>query len=303
MAERLGLGRRRLLLVLPALFCAAVLVIEPGTTSAASQSAAKDPLPIPGAFRLAGSDGYTLYVIGVGSREGHSGSVLIFASAKGRGVSYRAPATVTETSIEADLGELGEISLSFQRTNRATSVPCGKRTIRFDSGHYEGKVIFNGEEGYTSAEATSVPGNIDFFLAGFCGEGVISETFFSGGPSRRPPGAVLYVRNPGLGPELRVTKARAGAAASIDAWTREFTSGISIERYASLRVPSGAFKYDHRLRTATLRPPTPFAGSAHFDLGKKAGRRWSGSLTVDLPGRAGLPLTGPLLRATLSPYG
>lgn len=308
MAEQLdlrrALGRWPLLGVLPALFCVALLAVAPATTSATSQRAvaAKNPLPIPGAFRLTGSNGYTLYVIGIGSREGHSGSALVFASAKGEGVSYRAPATVTETSIQADLGELGEISVIFQRTNHATSVPCGKKTIRFDSGLYEGKIVFNGEEGYTSAEATSVPGNIDFFLADFCGGGVISETFFGGGSSRRPPGAALFVRNPGLGPELSVTKTRAGAAASIDAWTREFTNGISIERYATLRLPGGGFKYDRRLRTATLRPPAPFSGSAHFDLGKKAGQRWSGSLTVDLPGRAGLPLTGPSLRATLSPY-
>jgi hypothetical protein len=308
MAERLGLrralGRRLLLGVLPALCCTAVLALVPATTSAASQraEAAKDPLPIPGAFRLSGSNGYTLYVIGLGSREGHPGSVLIFVFAKGKGVSYRAPATVTETAIQADLGELGEISVSFQRSNHATSVPCGKRTIRFDSGLYEGKIVFHGEEGYTSAEATSVPGNIDYFISGVCGDGVISESFVGGGPSRRPPGAALYVRNPGLGPELSVTKTRAGAAASIEAWTREFANGISIERYASLRVPSGAFKYDRRLRTAALRPPAPFAGSAHFDLGEKAGQRWSGNLTVDLPGRAGLPLTGPSLRAALSPY-
>jgi hypothetical protein len=282
---------------------AVVLGVVPATASTASQRAvvAKDQLLIPGAFRLSGSNGYTLYVIGLGSREGEAGSVLIFAFAKGKGASYRAPATVTETAIQADLGELGEISVSFHRTGLPTSVPCGKRTIRFDSGLYEGRIAFDGEEGYTSAEATSVPGNIDYFLAG-CEEGVISETFFGGGPSRRLPGAALFVRNPGLGPELSVTKMRAGAAASVEAWTREFANGISIERYASLRVPSGAFKYDRRLRTATLRPPAPFTGSAHFDLAKKAGRRWSGSLAVDLPGRAGLPLTGPSLRATLSPY-
>lgn len=307
MAERLNLRRalalRLLLGALPALFCAVAVAVAPATAAAASQRAvaAKDPLPIPGAFRLPGSNGYTLYVIGLESRKDHPGSVLIFAFAKGNGVTYRAPATVTETSIQADLGELGEISLSFQRTNLATTVPCGKRTIRFDSGQYEGRIVFNGEEGYTSAEATSVPGNIDYFLAA-CREGVISESFVGGGPSRRPPGAALFVRNPGLGPELSVTKTRASAAAFVEAWTREFTNGISIERYASLWAPSGAFTYDRRLQTATVRPSAPFAGSAHFDLGEKAGRRWSGSLTVDLPGRAGLPLTGPSLRASLSPY-
>ena len=66
-------------------------------------------------------------------------------------------------------------------------------------------------------------------------------------------------------------------------------------------MPGADFTYDRHLRTATVSPPAPFAGSAHFDLGKKAGRRWSGDLTVDLPGRTATPLTGPTLRATLSP--
>lgn len=66
-------------------------------------------------------------------------------------------------------------------------------------------------------------------------------------------------------------------------------------------MPGGDFTYDRRLRTATVHPPAPFAGSARFDLGKKAGQRWGGDLTVDLPGRAGVPLTGPALRATLVP--
>lgn len=83
----------------------------------------------------------------------------------------------------------------------------------------------------------------------------------------------------------------------------EYSSGISIQRFTSQWVPGVAFRYDRRLRTATVRPPAPFAGSAKFDLGKKAGQRWSGDLTVDMPGRAGVPLTGPALRATLSPSG
>lgn len=285
-----------LLGVFLALLCPAAMAAGPALLPSPARAllAPKGALPVPGAFRLSGSNGFTLEVIGVPPREGRPGSVFIFAIAKGKSVTYMAPATVTETSMQANLGALGEISVNFQRTNEATSVPCGKRTIRFDSGRYEGKIDFHGEEGYTNVEATTVPGDIHFL----CGEIV---GFFESGSPGRPRGAALSVRNPALGPELSVRKRRPGAAAQITATDSEWSNGISIERFASLRMPGQDFLYSPRLRTATVHPPAPFAGSARFDRARKAGRRWSGDLTVDLPGRAALPLTGPTLRASLVP--
>jgi hypothetical protein len=280
------------------LVCAAALLAGPALASPSKESRVtpKRSLPIPGAFRLPASNGYTLDVIAVPPRADRPASLLIYAFKRGRMVRYLAPATVTETSMQADLGELGEISVSFSRTNRATSALCDEEKIPFDSGLYEGKIDFHGEEGYTSVEATAVPGNIDWVLSVVCGDFTIG-----GGPSGRARGAELSVRNPGLGPELSVRKKRPGAAVSITASTTEFTNGISIERLVRLQMPGKHFRYDRRLRTASLSPPAPFAGSARFDLGKKAGQRWSGDLTVDMPGRAGVPLVGSSLRASLLP--
>jgi len=301
MTEPYGLRRPVARLLPPttllALLCALALGAGSARASSSTQprSAPTTPLPIPGAFRLPASNGYTLSVVAAPPRAGSSGSLLIFASAKGKGAFYKAPATLTETSMQADLGELGEISVSFHRTGEPTSASCGKETIAFDSGEYEGKIDFHGEEGYTSLEASAAPGNIDYFLSAVCG------TIVSTGPPGRARGAALFVRNPALGPQLSVRESRPGAAAQIAAWTSEYSNGIRSERFVRLRMPGEDFSYDRRLRTATVSPPVPFAGSARFDLGKKAGRRWSGDLTVDLPGRAGVPLTGPALRATLGP--
>jgi hypothetical protein len=288
-------------------FLVAFLVLLCAVTLAASsamaavparfRAVATDALPVPGGFRLAASNGYKLYVVSFPSRGDGLGALLIYASAKGKGVIYRVPAVVTETSIQADLGELGEISVTFHRSNRAAKVPCGERLIRFDSGNYEGRIDFHGEEGYTAVEATTAPGNIDFWAAELCDE------FFSGGSFGRLPGASLHVRNPALGQEMTVRKRRPGAAAQIAASVSEYSNGTSIRRFMIALMPGADFTYDRRLRTATVRPPAPFAGSARFDLNKKAGQRWSGNLTVDLPGKSDVPLTGPLLRATLVPSG
>lgn len=281
------------------LFGALALLFVPGIVSAPTQAVAavKKPLLVPGAFRLEGSNGYTVYVVGMPGYGKRSGGLLVYAHVKGRTVRYQAPAVVSEESIEADLGELGRVSVTFHRSGRPISAVCGDREIRFDSGSYEGMISFHGEEGYTSVEATTVPGDINFLLS-LCDEGV----WFSEGGAGRPRGAELYVRNPGLGQGLSLTKRRPGAAASIVAWMREYTpGGISIERYAEARIPGDDFTYDRRLRTATISPPAPFAGSARFDRGKKAGQRWRGDLIVDLPGRSDVPLTGASLRAYLTP--
>ena len=261
---------------------------------ARAHATAKWSLPIPGAFRLQASNGYTLQVLGLRSYKGRPSSILLIVSRTGQEVTYFAPATITETSIQANLGTLGEISVTFQRSGRPATTRCGKDTISFDSGRYEGKIEFHGEEGYTDAEAMSAPGSIDVYLEGLC-DGFASE---GGGPRG---GAQLHIRNPALGPELTVVKSHTGAAAFFGVILNEFTNGIGIERFMSLRMRSGCFTYDRRLRTATLRPPAPFFGTGKFDRRKKAGKRWSGNLMVDMPGRAGVPLTGSALRATLTP--
>jgi hypothetical protein len=273
-----------------------VLLCVVAPASAVAEPSASKPLPVPTAFRLEGTNGFTVYVIGEAPRAGSKGSLRIITEAKRESVFYSTPATMTETSIHADLGELGEISVNFQRSGKVASVRCGNRPIKFDSGNWVGTIAFHGEEGYTNVEATTVPGNAELLLEPFCGG---SESY--GGSSERRRGAELSVRNPALGPELTVRKSRPGAAAVISARLSEYENGISIERTVARWIPGTDFVYDSTLRTATVTPPAPFSGSAQFDLGEKAGRRWSGDLTADFPGRSDVALAGPLLRATLSP--
>lgn len=259
----------------------------------------QQPLPPPGGFRLQASNGYSLIVLGVPPHEGRQGTVELYVTRKHQLVTYSAPATVTETSIEANLGELGEIAVTFKPTGQQRTVKprCGAKPISFDSGSYEGTIAFHGEEGYTELDATSAPGSIDFLLDALCS---VTSGGSSGG---RRPGAELSIRNPQLGPELTVVKDRPDGAALIDVGVSEYNSGIAIQRVTSLLIPTGGFKYDRRLRTATLSPPSPFSGTGQFDRSKKGNKRWSGDLTVDMPGREDVPLTGNMLRARLVPAG
>ena len=63
----------------------------------------------------------------------------------------------------------------------------------------------------------------------------------------------------------------------------------------------GAFRFDRRLRTATLAPPAPFAGSASTRRSPDAvSPLWPGNLTLDFPGDASFPLTGPEVHVSLN---
>jgi hypothetical protein len=282
------------------LICVANPAPSPARASVpnASTATGKRPIPAPGVFRLQASNGYTLVAFGVPAHEGHPGVIELILTKKQQRVTYTAPATVTETSIQANLGELGEISVTFQPTGQPRNVRprCGGGSVSVESGSYEGKIAFHGEEGYTELDATSAPGDISILLNVFCG--VLEGGGRGGGPLL---GAELHIRNPQLGPELSVAKKRPAAPAEIYVGVSEYKSGISIARVTSLFMPAGRFRYDPRLQTATLHPPAPFAGTGRFDRSKKGSKRWSGDLTVDMPGRENVPLTGPALRATLIP--
>lgn len=77
-----------------------------------------------------------------------------------------------------------------------------------------------------------------------------------------------------------------------EATLKEAWDGIRIERTVSGRQPAAAFDYDPLLRTATVQPSAPFSGVASFHRGAAPTNRWTGTLSVDFPGKANVPLTG-----------
>lgn len=276
------------------LFISLGILLSPSTALAAD--AAAQPPVVPSAFLLQGSNGYSIAVFAFQAREGHSATVEITARKGHMSVTYSAPAAVTETSIAADLGALGQISVNFQPNGQLITRPfkCARQKIVEVAGSYEGVISFHGEEAYTDVQATSVPADLRLELGAACG-----FVTSGGGGSPNPLSAELYVRNPGLGPSFSVVKARPKSPARFFVEDSEYEAGISITRYASLAMPASSFRYRANLQTATVHPPAPFSGTARFDRRKKANRRWAGDLAVDLPGLAKAPLTGPLLRAGL----
>jgi hypothetical protein len=250
-------------------------------------------------FRLAGSNGYSIIGIAASERADGRGDVALLVGGKRSSVTYAAPALITPTRLEADLGPLGRISLVISPTGAKRTVRsrCGGEPTTYETHVYRGSFEFNGEAGYTEASAVTLHewGGLH---AGLC-PGVSRGEI--GGEGL--PGARLRLRR-GSGHDrfdLQVNKNRPSARTRLEVELREKRGRIEIARSTTLWADAGAFRYDPLLRTATLAPPAPFSGQATFHRNAIAASRWTGSLTVDLPGRSDVPLAPARTKATLVP--
>ena len=134
----------------------ALLALGAGVSSVTSTARA-DVVGAAGAFTLTGSNGYRILVLADSRRADGRGEVILFVGRRQSGVSYFAPANVTDSHIEADLGGLGHIAVQFVPSGAVEEESaCGGDPTQFEGGVYEGSIEFNGEQGYTRASATRV---------------------------------------------------------------------------------------------------------------------------------------------------
>jgi hypothetical protein len=271
-----------------------VLALSAGVLAPMGSAAAAEPLPAPTGFRLPASNGYTLAVLsGLDSKTGR-GYVLLMALSPDAQVIYNAPASVTATSIEADLGPAGRIDVDYAPSSgtHTEQVPCGKDSVTFDSGSYVGVIDFHGEEGYSEAHAASVPGEIKTTLSLLCLGPIVTEGF-----GAHEPGARLTAQR-ARAPQLQFGAAKNSPTrlARFGAAIKERRGQMRISRFVEASSGPGAFDFDVPGGFAQVSPPAPFSGEATY---RKRGKQtsWRGNLTVDFPGRSNVRLTGAGVRA------
>jgi hypothetical protein len=268
-----------------------------GLSQPAGARSAPDPPPDLAIFEVRASHGYDVTIIASRSPDGE-GTIAVLAANRRSAAIYRTTATVTATAVEADLGELGRISVRSVRTGRERTVRdgCeGQGKRRIGATRYEGTIEFHGEEGFTDVSASGAPFAFGTYLAFACA--------VVGGrpPGKQLPGAFLDVhRNPEENElMLHAIQSRPGAATSISVQIDIRRGDFEITRATGVRGRAGTLRFDPQLRSATLAPPAPFAGHATFHRDASPAGRWTGNLTVDLPGDSDYPLTGPGLEVNL----
>lgn len=283
-----------------AVLVAALMAAAAGSVSAPEACAAGEPdTGGYGSFTLKASNGYRMLVIAGSEAEYRNGEVLIWLFRPGRTVVYFAPATVTDTRIEAELGSLGRITVEFEGSGVKEKLrsPCDPSDqVTYDAGSYVGTIDFRGEEGYANASATSIPFSIKPFIAFACAGSGTGEAL---GP--HIPGArlVAWAGTRQGRVRLQVNQNRPGARVHVEASIEERRGAMRIVREVSETYPADAFHFHPKLHSAALRPAAPFSGSGNFHRNAEPPNRWTGSLAVDFPGRSNVSLTGDRFHVNL----
>jgi len=256
-------------------------------------------------LKLQATDGFSAWAEVKGRRAGLHAvrSAGSRSTPAGVAVGYFARGSIARYRVRARFGGRGRINVKFRPHKVVTRKPpphCKGAPKVTRTGVFVGTIRFHGERGYTEIDASRAPGKLRTTPRWKC-------------ESRPPPPNQEEVEIRPLaktaastenGPiVLTAKRKRTMFEAAADRYPREegltrFLAGRS-ERRPHVRIERGAyafgedrtFVFTRGLTEATVRPPWPFTGSASFLRGA-AGRGWTGSLRVKLPGAGTVPLTG-----------
>lgn len=245
-------------------------------------------------------DGFNAAVF-VSNNDGDVSATLIVA--RGRLVAYyTTPAKVTAERVTARFGGLGELDYRF------TPKVNGKvRCTGSEEGQavFEGTFNFTGENGYVQIEAGRAEGSFQIYpepkncqpnrLAAFAApyHPFYSDDGATLGASAGSP-AERTIREVTVFDEGRQGRRRVIVLATLD----EAREGMGVARGVQLTTGRGAFHWNLKAGTATLRPPAPFTGSATFTrYGHNGHGTWKGSLAMPILGGEPVELAGGEFRA------
>jgi hypothetical protein len=291
--------RRLLLICLVALISGACV----GSATAAEPST---PPAVPFGFDVPATNGWTAKVIGGMSPETGQGAVQIIFDRRGEDVIYATRrVTFSESTVTADFGALGRIEVHPVPTGGTITdrSSCGGKPVTFPAGRWEGTIVFHGEEGFTTVEASSGPVDISSELNLLC-FGELDEGI--GGHS---PGALLTLkrRRGDESLELTVRKNRRVGPSRFAVDLSESRGWLFVDRSVRAEGGSGTFDFAIPPGRARVRPPKPFSGRLSFVRGTGSSPQVTGDLSVDFPGHADVPVLGAgktrisLERAVLNP--
>jgi hypothetical protein len=279
------MSRRLLFGALTALTLLAVVVSAAGADEPPGQG-------LKGSFKLKGTHGYEINGLVGATGKGDAGLLILFVGKKGEEATYLVHGTVTKESVDFDLGPLGEIDAAVQPTGKMetlTSKCAGGEKQTIEGSEYVGTLAFHGEEGFTEAEATRTPLRLQPLTEIICP--ALTTEGKEGGDG--VPGAGLTIKHQD-GPSLKLAQNHPGARVSYNAHMKEKEGAVTVDRTVGGYLRGGAMTYASSLKTAHFKGAAPFSGSASYAKG-----HWRGNLTVDFPGHADVPLTGPGFKASI----
>ncbi len=251
-------------------------------------------------FSLRASNGYRISV------ERFRGRVSLYAVHGGKsffaGTSYTVPSKVSPQRIDARFGRFGRVSvkLKTERMHKGKlEEQCTGKPETTREGDFVGTIRFRGEGGYTSVNAQRAEGRLSSGQKLKCvfpnlrpGSGPVAH-----GSRQDPPSLDAFQgRHRFFGVE-----ASGGRQRSIlfTAGYAERRGRMQVFRNVFAEAPPASFSFTSDLSAATVQPPPPFKGEASYQR-ESTSPTWSGSLSVDFPGREDVQLAGPRFTAHLA---
>jgi hypothetical protein len=268
--------------------------------------------------------GYSLWVETNGHRQ-----VKLTMSKGSVGAVYTTTGKVSRRGIEADFGELGEISVRFQgkllrprHPQRASN--CRGRRPQMASGDFRGTIRFEGENGYSSIDVAEARGLVLRKYRRVCRSSRLPQ------PQPKPHkrggrGGKKDDPVDGRAKKMRMNLLTVGGEAGGRAvfmralefenapWlvellfgtllvggTLEHREGVRIERVTVASGGSNALQVsrgDGEPTRVDVLFPKPLRGKAELIQAEGSPPSWTGSLSMPLPGAGSVPLTGPGLAA------
>jgi hypothetical protein len=233
------------------------------------------------------------FTVNVSAEEDDGDQVVTLSIARdGLTSTYLVPATVTDDSVTAKFGGLGELKFHFGP----------KKGLRKCRGvlTFTGNFTFNGEDEYIHIDADEAEG------------AKVGGEFEPCGDLEEEGGGLVAIDESvqleaiagsfkhGSGRRVTADEWRVGGRRTIvdiSASQIEEKEGMRIVRGATLSAGPGAFHHNVKAGTATLKPPALFTGWARLTPGRGGKGVWEGTLRVPTLSGEPIALTGPAFRA------
>lgn len=237
--------------------------------------------------------------------EADDDEIELKVSKRGQQAVYFAPGEVTPEGIAVKFGGFGEFVVGYQpfRTleEHGPNRHCEGEPITTTEGFFRGTMRFRGEDGYFNIEASRAKGTLVRQPEWKCDYGRAGASRARGRAAGKERATLVassrhdWIQFAAIGARLEDERPFTYFFVS----SQEVTEGVGISRVTYAGARSADFTFDTRRGTATVDPPAPFAGSAHYVRRPDGPDRWSGSLTAPLLGLGRIRLAGPDFRAAM----
>lgn len=237
--------------------------------------------------------------------EADDDEIELKVSKRGQQAVYFASGEVTPKGIAVKFGGFGEFVVEYQpfRTleEHGPNRHCEGEPITTTEGFLRGTMRFRAEDGYFTVEAARVKGTLVLQPEWKCNYGTAGASRARGRDAGKEKATLVASSH-----RDRIQFSAIGARRKDErpftyffVVNQEVTEGVGISRFTYAVARSDDFQFDTRRGTASVDPPAPFAGSAHYVRRPDAPDRWSGSLSAPLLGLGRIRLTGPDFRAAM----